>query len=407
MRFSASAVGISLLFLGVCVQGRQSWVQTTAPAKSWTSISSSADGSCLVAAAGNGPIYISTNSGSTWILSSAPVTNWVRVASSAAGDAVFAVQTLASYGVVSTIYRSTNFGFTWFRLNAPATNWQSIACSADGTKLAACAAFGPIGLSTNAGDTWSLTYVTNAPWGDISCSADGTTLITTGFNIDLNYSPLAISTDAGTIWSVTNFHNWAFRAACSAKGENIILGAFNGLYVSKDSGATWQLTQLATNQWWTSVASSADGKRLITGRSRTSWGAISNLFYTSTDAGLTWTVNDAPNTNWNSVASSADGCKLVAAVGGSYSGFIYRAQSVPQPVLKTRLSGTQLILSWIMPSAPFVLQQTDDLSSPNWLDLPSVPVLNTATLENEVTVPLTKTNSFYRLKGVVKLARWN
>jgi hypothetical protein len=308
---------------------------------------------------------------------------------------------LASYGVISTIHRSTNFGFTWITLNAPATNWQSIACSADGTKLVACAAFGPIGLSTNAGDTWSLTYVTDAPWGDIACSADGATVVTTGFNFDMYYSPVAISSDSGATWSVTNFHNWAFRAACSARGQNIILGAFSGLYVSQNTGATWQLTQLATNQWWTSVACSAEGDRLITARSRTSWGATSNLIYASTDAGLTWTVNDAPNTNWSSVASSADGRKLVGAVGGSQRGYIYRAQGVPRPVLKTRLSGANLILSWIIPSAPFVLQETDNLMNPNWSDLPLVPVLNTSTLENEVTVPLGTGNSFYRLKGVV------
>ena len=400
MQFRACVGGFFLLLLGLSGAGAQTWVQTTAPARNWTSISSSADGSRLVAAAWNGPIYVSTNSGADWLLSSAPVTNWVGVASSAAGDAVFAVQTYASYGVISTIHRSTNFGFTWVTLNAPATNWQSVACSADGTKLVACAAFGPIGLSTNSGDTWSLTYVTDAPWGDVACSADGATLITTGFNVDIHYSPVAISCDSGATWSVTNFHNWAFRAACSARGQNVILGAFSGLYVSKNAGATWQLTQLATNQWWTSVACSAEGDRLVVARSRTSWGATSNLVYASTDAGQTWTVNDAPNTNWSSVASSADGRKLVATVGGSQWGYIYRAQSVPQPVLKTRLSGTNLVLSWIIPSAPFVLQETDDVTNPNWSALPLVPVLNTSTLENEVTVPLRTGNSFYRLKAL-------
>jgi hypothetical protein len=224
--------------------------------------------------------------------------------------------------------------------------------------------------------------------------------MTTGSDADVYNSPLAISADCGATWSITNFRIWGFRAACSASGQNIINGVYSGVYVSQDFGATWRLTGLPTNLWWRAVASSADGTRLITALSDYSL-RTTNSIYTSSDAGQTWILNDAPNTNWISVASSADGCKLVAAVGMTISGFIYRAQSVPHPVLKTSLSGTNLVLSWIIPSAPFVLQETDDVTNPNWSALPLVPVLNTSTLENEITMPLRTGNSFYRLKGVV------
>jgi hypothetical protein len=223
--------------------------------------------------------------------------------------------------------------------------------------------------------------------------------MTTGFDADTYNSPLAVSADSGATWSITNFRIWGLRAACSASGQNIIAGVFSGVYCSQDFGATWRLTGLPTNQWWRAVASSADGNKLIAALSN--YTGATNFIYTSSDNGDTWTLNDAPNANWISVASSADGCKLVAAAGMTTSGFIYRAQSVPQPVLKTRLSGANLILSWIVPSAPFVLQETDDVTNPNWSALPLVPVLNTSTLENEVTVPLRTGNSFYRLKGVV------
>ena len=67
---------------------------------------------------------------------------------------------------------------------------------------------------------------------------------------------------------------------------------------------------------WSSVASSADGGKLIA--------AVGNPFgppghvYTSTNSGATWAPTTAPITNWASVASSADGTRLVAAAGGIY-----------------------------------------------------------------------------------------
>lgn len=61
------------------------------------------------------------------------------------------------------------------------------------------------------------------------------------------------------------------------------------------------------SQTWASVASSADGNRLIAGAA-----TINGRLYTSTDAGLNWTARES-NRSWRSVASSADGMKLIAA----------------------------------------------------------------------------------------------
>jgi hypothetical protein len=68
---------------------------------------------------------------------------------------------------------------------------------------------------------------------------------------------------------------------------------------------------------WISVASSADGTKLV---AAVGGGQI----YTSVDSGATWTAADAPSTNWQSVASSADGSKMVAVVSG---GQIYTWQA--------------------------------------------------------------------------------
>ena len=91
------------------------------------------------------------------------------------------------------------------------------------------------------------------------------------------------------------------------------VGYIGQIYTSTDSGVTW--TAHESNRNWYSVASSADGTKLV---------ALpeSGQIYTSTDSGVSWTAR-ASNREWRSVASSADGTKLVAVVGGSYVGQIH------------------------------------------------------------------------------------
>lgn len=69
---------------------------------------------------------------------------------------------------------------------------------------------------------------------------------------------------------------------------------------------TWTQTTAPTSCWF-SIASSADGRRLIAVDMERIW--ISN------HAGTTWTPTDSPSNNWYRVSSSADGTKLAAGVG--------------------------------------------------------------------------------------------
>ena len=57
-----------------------------------------------------------------------------------------------------------------------------------------------------------------------------------------------------------------------------------------------------------------------------------------------------------------------------------------------------LLISWIVPSMPFMLQETADLNTPDWTAVPMTPILNLTNLHHEVTVPLSGTNRFYRLQ---------
>ena len=79
-------------------------------------------------------------------------------------------------------------------------------------------------------------------------------------------------------------------------------------------------------------------------------------------------------------------------------GLIYTWQTAPSPKLNITPSGSGLLISWIVPSMPFVLQETADLNTPDWTAVPMTPILNLTNLHHEVTVPLSGTNRFYRLQ---------
>ena len=375
----SAAVPLGLL-TGVDSTLAQEWIQTSAPMTNWQAAASSADGTKLVAVAG-GPIYISSNSGTTWTQSSAPDRNWLSVASSADGSK------LAAVADRDGIYLSTNGGATWDLSSAPTTS-DSVACSADGTRWVA----GPaLHISTDAGVTWTPGSASGGAWSPVASSADGNTVVGLHF-----YGEISVSTNAGATSTTTNPNNgyWT-SAALSAGGRRIVVACirrrFQSLFLpgeiltSTNAGATWTLTTAPGNPW-SSVASSADGTKLV---------AACGSIYTSTNAGATWTSNNVPTANWSSVASSADGGKLVAVING---GGIWTLESTPVPALHIVPAGTNLVLSWTMPSTPFVLQENSDLTPANWTDVPATLTLNFANLHNQVTLPLPTGDRFYRLR---------
>jgi photosystem II stability/assembly factor-like uncharacterized protein len=88
------------------------------------------------------------------------------------------------------------------------------------------------------------------------------------------------------------------------------------IYVSTNGGATWTNTT-APLSTWQSVACSADGSRLAA-VSAQGW------VYTSSDGGGAWASNNLPTgITWSAVTSSADGTKL--AIAGSGSGIYISA----------------------------------------------------------------------------------
>ncbi len=324
------------------------WTRRSAPnGLAWQSVASSADGSKLVAAAGGFSIYTSRDSGFTWTQTSAPATNWTSVASSADGTKLVAVSEGNYYdgSYPGVIYTSTNSGFAWTSNNVPFIAWASVASSADGSKLVAAEGYGGGGIytSTNSGFTWTQRSAPVEGWAAVASSADGSRLV-------------------------------------AAAGPN------NGvIYTSTDSGFTWNQANVPYSES-RSVASSADGSTLAAA-------GYSGIVSISVDAGATWASMAVPAT---SVACSADGAKLVMA--GNYYG-LYTWQTTLTPSLGIAPSSTNAVLSWIIPSLPFALQQNLDLTTTNWTNVTNTPVLNLSNLQNQLTVPLPAAGPqrFYRL----------
>jgi hypothetical protein len=105
-------------------------------------------------------------------------------------------------------------------------------------------------------------------------------------------------------WTATGapVTNWS-SVASSADGSKLVAAVNGGLiYTSTNSGSTWVATS-APNNGWRSVASSADGTRLV---------AACGLIYTSADSGSTWQPTGDTAHGFKSIASSADGTKLAA-----------------------------------------------------------------------------------------------
>ena len=402
VRLQIAAAAFGTFFIVVNPAFAQSWQLTSAPSTNWQAVASSANGTKLVAVINNnlqlsfGPgVYVSTNSGADW--TGNPIeedwgASWTSVASSANGSNL--VGLVYPGGPICT---STNGGSSWTISIVPKGNWTAIASSADGRKLVTVASIhfvssggggtgpipGGIYISTNSGLNWTPDNTPPFGWRSVASSADGNNLVVVGERI---YT----STNSGASWASNSVPgtNWS-SVASSADGTKLVAAANPGqIYTSTNSGAAWTLT-IAPSNHWSGIASSADGTRLV---AVTDGGPI----YTSADSGATWISNNAPSANWSSVASSADGGKLVAVIKG---GGIYTSQSTLAPLLNIAVSSNNLVCSWIVPSADFVLQQNSDLTTTNWTDVTNAPTLNLTNLQNQLILTPTNGSRFYRLKS--------
>jgi hypothetical protein len=265
-----AAPASDLVFLNI----NPHWVPGSVPSLSWKSATSSADGTKLAAVAGTTDQY-DTNG------------NFAGVS-------------------VGAIYTSADAGASWRSNNVPGWNWRSIASSTDGAKLIIAA--GLTGsISTN--------YI-------IVCSTNS--FSTNGYPTNAYATISCITNYSGTNTYITCYTNHIY---CTS---NVAVGYFGAtgtgkIYTSTNSGASWSSNNVP-GLGWSSVASSADGTKLVAAATAT-YAAMNDTngnpiitatggIYTSTNSGASWNSNNVPEGDWRTVAASADGARLFAAGTG-------------------------------------------------------------------------------------------
>jgi hypothetical protein len=123
------------------------------------------------------------------------------------------------------------------------------------------------------------------------------------------------SNNSGQTWTQrAPIGNW-FTVASSADGSRLVAGDYGGVaYWSDDFGVNWHADDPSQPHSWWWISASSDGKALLG-----TDGGATNTFYTSADGGATWTSHSNPATIWTAV--SGDGQTMFAA--GTGNGPIY------------------------------------------------------------------------------------
>jgi len=301
----------------------------------WRCITCSADGTKL-AAARQGDIYVSNDSGASWTPRST-FEYWTSIASSADGSKLAAVA-----GINGLIYISSDYGVTW-TYHEWYRNWQAITSSADGSKLAAVDLGGKIYTSTDSGENWTPRE-SNRNWKSIVSSSDGTKLAAVVYG-----GQIYTSNDSGVSWTARASDKSWYSITSSADGSKLAAVVIGGqIYTSIDSGISW--TAHGSDKSWYSITSSAEGSKLAAVES-------SGYIHTSTDSGMSWTIRDY-NSFWRGITSSADGSRLFAVA--DYDGLILSSAGAVPAITYTTPAGTG--------SASFTFQ-VQDSSATNNLDL--------------------------------------
>jgi hypothetical protein len=164
--------------------------QLGSPLAEWRGMTSSADGSTIIAGSWGGFLHISRDYGVTWTKTTAgggPAGTWHGMGMSDDGQIMFA----GWKG--NEVHRSTDGGVTWTKVLSPSTAsgtkaWHAVAVSGDGETVVAAQHGGVIFVSKDGGDTWATGSDTQI-WYNIAMSNDGNTIIigATGKSLTIGY----------------------------------------------------------------------------------------------------------------------------------------------------------------------------------------------------------------------------
>jgi hypothetical protein len=377
MSSSLSWIIVGLLLVVIPSARPEVWITNTISA---VSTAMSADGRVLVTT--DTSTLVSCDYGATWHSN--------NFAGKAAAISANGSNIIVASTVPAQILISADSGANWTPYPAPSTvSARQIASSSDAIQAGMVLfASNPIFMSTNGGMAWSTNNdAPVASWSGIASSADGHRLFASSQNIGL-----WLSTNSGLNWSSVLVSNNLAGVACSADGKTVVVASGSDVvYVSTDFGGAWSWQHVSTFGG-SGAACSADGTRL---------GVISYVgVFLSANSGLTWTQQTNAGTVLNAITTSADGHRWIAAHSGG-QGRLFLGNSTPAPVLQIVPTNGDVLISWIVPSSQFVLEQAHGvpLNPSSWAMVADAPSLNPNTLRNEITVPATNSCALFRLSS--------
>jgi hypothetical protein len=135
--------------------------------------------------------------------------------------------------------------------------------------------------------------------------------------------------------------------ASSADGAKLVAAGYSPntylgvIYTSTNSGVFWAQTGAPTNQFvscWSCVASSADGSKLAAA-------PVNGYIYTSTNSGATWTQTQAQVSDCVSLVSSTTGFELMEGDGSCIWSSIDFGTSWIQTIMPPPYNGIHIALS--------------------------------------------------------------
>jgi len=226
------------------------WSQTSLPATSWRSVTSSDDGARLGAVGSNSWIWLSDDSGSNWYSNNQNLYTRTGIATNSTGTKWISIRKNLSIMI-------RDYGETWTQVQPGSANWECCALSEDGTKLFVAARAGLLWTSGNSGGSWT-SHESSRQWYSVASSSDGVKLVAAA-----NGGGVFTSNNSGTSWSLSLNNTGVLSCASSADGSTLIAGSSSGtVYVSTDSGTTWtpRVLQVSGGSF-NSVAVSSDGTK--------------------------------------------------------------------------------------------------------------------------------------------------
>jgi hypothetical protein len=240
----------------------------------WYKVAVSDDGSCMLAVEQYGKAYRSTNYGSTWSeITSLGISSFRGAAISGNGSQMLI--SINSASIDSIVKKSTDYGVSWTNVLTGSyyDNYNSCAIDSSGSNFYIGGAAGSpyVYRSVNQGSSWFLVYSTSnfsAFVSDINCTADGSKLVAPTFG---QVNGLLKSSDYGSSWVTSGTSN-SWRSA-SVNNDipaplniptSYVVAEDTG-YLQKSEGTSAHTNTSAGVRAWRTVSNSNSGQYILAG----------------------------------------------------------------------------------------------------------------------------------------------